>query len=514
MLRRRPFRAQDLKHRNEDDFRFNRVEGLRQETPPVHGTRRLALKPDGARETNSHIMTIQYSLIFLTALVCLGAMIWVWIKYKETIHPVLIIGPLMFGAYAWTPFLGILEDAFPALIDSERLTIVLSVNLAFISAYFAGCLWQTKKIPRSAALSSFDEMLAFMRRLRPKVTKLAVFLAAFAHFGYWSGIIHSGGFLSAFGQAKGGGSTGVGYLDESMLAGFPAAIAFAASRSGRGKLARQLVCCALMMLPGLIQGTFGGRRGPLFLSLMTLMLCWFLIRGKQPTIKALAIATLVCSLAVLFWGSQRKHVYLGSTEGMEVDRFLESIQEERGSEGGTFTTGAALIVTSMESGKYNWGSRYLVTYFVRPIPRQFFEDKQQVYYWGTSGAPDAYDFLRVMGWEPLAGFATGFVADLFVEFSWGGLIVAFLYGALVGFVWRRARLLGGIWLMELCLAMMLSIYIPTQSVSAFLQRFLLMSGFCWIGWRLILQRDWRLWQSRLRLERQGRSVAPVPGLLR
>lgn len=454
-------------------------------------------------------MIVQFALIFLTASVCLGTMALIWFRYKETIHPVLIIAPLMFGGYAWTPFMGILEDSLSPLIDDERLTIVLVVNLCFISAYFAGCLWQTNKIPRSAVHSSLDEMLAFMRRLRPKVTKLAVLLAAYAHFGYWTGVLRVGGFMSAFSQAKGGGHTGVGYLDESMLAGFPAAIAYAASQSGRGRLLRRMFWCAMMMLPGLIQGTFGGRRGPLFLSLMTLLLCWSLLKGKWPSIKALAVATAVCSLAVLFWGSQRQHVYLGSTEEMDVDRFLESIQEERGSEGGTFTSGAALITTCMERGRYNWGSRYLVTYVVRPIPRQLFADKQEIYDWGTSGAPDAYDFYGVMGWEPLAGYATGFVADLFVEFSWGGVIVAFFYGALVGYVWRRARLLGGLWLLELCLTMILSIYIPTQSVSAFFQRFLLASGFCWIGWQFILQRDWRTWQARLRLLRQGRRAVPV-----
>jgi len=150
----------------------------------------------------------------------------------------------------------------------------------------------------------------------------------------------------------------------------------------------------------------------------------------------------------------------------------------------------------MDTDKYLWGRRSLANYIVRPIPRIILPDKDSIYEWSMVGGPDLSDWRVVLGWKPQAGFATGFVADLFSEYSWWGVIAAFFYGALPGLVWRRAQTEGGIWFVQLGLVLILAIYVPSQSVSAFLQRFLFMSILTWLAWRMFLGKEWDRWMLR------------------
>jgi hypothetical protein len=66
------------------------------------------------------------------------------------------------------------------------------------------------------------------------------------------------------------------------------------------------------------------------------------------------------------------------------------------------------------------------------------------------------------------------VADLYASFAWGSLIVIYLFGWGLVTLWKRHQLRGGLWTVLFAEAMILTIYIPTQSFSAFYDRFLIM----------------------------------------
>ena len=87
-------------------------------------------------------------------------------------------------------------------------------------------------------------------------------LAAYAY-----GIVNVGGFVAAFSRVKGGGETGSGYIGEAANLGLVAAALVALSRYREGWTQGTLILLLMGLLPNLVQGTFGGRRGPLFLSL-------------------------------------------------------------------------------------------------------------------------------------------------------------------------------------------------------------------------------------------------------
>jgi|GEM_PF-5709668 len=238
---------------------------------------------------------------------------------------------------------------------------------------------------------------------------------------------------------------------------------------------------------------------------------YFIAKGKRPTIPAFALAVGTAVIVTIFIGAQREHLFYGSDKGVDKEKIGSYFRDERQSKGGTFVTAAGSILTAVNCDKYHWGRRYLVNYLVRPIPRQLLADKDRIYAWGMANGITERDWYTVMHWTPESGYATGFTADLFLEFSWFGVIGAFLYGMLFGFVWRYARIKGGIWLIVFGIALMLVIYVPTQSISAFLQRFLFMSGLSWISWHLLLSRQWDRWQrmSGMKLKPAVNMEPPV-----
>jgi hypothetical protein len=111
-----------------------------------------------------------------------------------------------------------------------------------------------------------------------------------------------------------------------------------------------------------------------------------------------------------------------------------------------------------------------------------------VYQEDVGGIPDA-EWVAAVGWIPLRGSAAGFITDLFLEFSWGALLFCYLLGRFYGALWRKAATLGGVWTLLFIEAAALSVYIPTQSVSAVFHRFLFMTIPTLLLWKLMAPHD-------------------------
>lgn len=424
--------------------------------------------------------------LLVTAIACLCSIAYIWHGYRDPLHPLIAIGVLFFAGYVIMPYMAINDENVQNLIDPDKFETVLLVNLLLVSSFIAGCLWQTARIHPRAETTHWHERLEYFKLRSDSISKLVVLLGAYAHFGYWLGIINVGGFVAAYSRHKGGGAVASGYLGDASLAAYPAALLYAVSRSGKSKGLVDLIIVVILLLPNILHGTFGGRRGPLFIVLVVLAVCALLLRGRPVRMNSIVATAIAGMLAVTFIGSQRSFLYLGSGESVDFNAYFESLTEELASTGGTFVTASGTILTSLETGKHPYGRSYLVNYVIRPIPRQLM-DKTSLYEWARSDSIDLYDWLSVMGWLPQAGYATGFVADLFSEFRWWSLISAFFFGALPGFIWVQHIRRGGVWLLELALVMSLVIYLPFQSVSAFLQRFLFVGIILLIGWRVFVQ---------------------------
>ena len=142
-----------------------------------------------------------------------------------------------------------------------------------------------------------------------------------------------------------------------------------------------------------------------------------------------------------------------------------------------------------ETGACNYGRAYFTTYVVRPIPRQLWPTKYEDL--GVGWLVNQRDFGGItneeweaaLGWAPARGSATGFTGDLYLEFGLAGLMGCLALGFMYGRLWLNASRWGGVWTLLFVEAAALAIYVPTQSVSAVLHRFLFMSIPTYLIWR-------------------------------
>jgi hypothetical protein len=88
-----------------------------------------------------------------------------------------------------------------------------------------------------------------------------------------------------------------------------------------------------------------------------------------------------------------------------------------------------------------------------------------------------------MGWAEVPGAAATMVADMWVEFSWLELPVAFLVGWVFGRIWRLASTRIGSWMTEYIILCVLSIYFVTHSGEAVISRPVILSVFALLVWR-------------------------------
>jgi len=453
-------------------------------------------------------------LIILTAIVLIAGMLKAYYSDGDVLHPMLFFGPLFLFATVLDPWL--VRDALSRFFKYEEdVNLVLVLNLLGVTALVMGTLREVRprSAPRHQRAPSLDE------RERVQLRRVAWALAIVAVTTYAFGIWNTGGFVSAFSQVKGGGRSGSGYVAEAMNLGLVGAAMAALSQHRRRWTAPTIVLSFLGLLPNLIQGTFGGRRGPLFLALATFVLSWVFTRPRQPRLWVLGCSLAGVLVSVVFIGSQRSHLYLGSQDAeVKWDRFLGSFQpDESGAEGSNFIYGAGFVVATNHAGQFTWGREIAVNLLVRPIPRQIWPTKYEDV--GATWITNAYpglghitisDWLDAVGWVPLAGSSAISITDLFGEFGWGAIVAMYLIGR--GFAWLRfhRRTRGGLWELLYIEALILTIYLATQSFSAFYHRYLILSVPTIITWKMLMHRKHQPQATPSR--RVAQSLATPTGL--
>lgn len=419
-------------------------------------------------------------------------------RYKDAFHPAVFVAPLMIAGYSAWPLILNTDGRLVNLLGEAELIKIQTFYLVSLLAFSVGLSWPVQRSKLVAkALSPWQAITQTVKgiRARKRLLTLAVVLGVVSSGAYWFSIANAGGFDAAYSRYKGGGAAASGYIGEAALLGYPAAMIYALCRQGRGFRALDWFAILILISPNLLQGTFGVRRGPLFISLATLFVSWIVARGRPPSLRATAIGVGSALTAVVLMWSQRRswfeeEVADGGPEGLA--RTLLPSTEMLIENDYVSGVGSALVTEYYDA--FFWGKRWLVELFIRPIPRQLWPDKYEAVgaYWKVSGNPTGFSEMeqyQVLGFMLPRGHSMGLLSDLYSEVWWFGLVVTFGLGLFLRFLWLRHRTIGQVWTVVFLAAIGLSIYFPTQSFSAWYQRFLIMALGSFVAWRWVVGRD-------------------------
>lgn len=432
-------------------------------------------------------------LIFMTAIVIVGFAWRELVTTRDPLCPMVIFSPMLLYMFVYNPWTrvrgGGLASVFP---DIEQLQIVFVAFFLGILAFSIGLCWGrvNRNIPDRRFILLPEGVSKPVRR---QLFSLAVLMGLIANAAHWYMIWYSGGWSKVFSVAKPFLQTPSGYVGELPMLSYPALLMLAVAWQGRRLTLPRVMLFLLIATPQLTMATVGGRRGPMFLSVCALGACWCIVRSRRPPMKALVLGGGALALILLLLGENRSNLFTPWENEVDFtvvsDRLGPTGELTTGDE---FVAGSAMIIASDRLDRHYWGIRYFTTFLVRPIPSAIWPSKyhDMGLGWmqeapGSSGVADS-EWISLVGFIPASGNAGGFIPDLFLEFSWGMLIGAFLIGRVYSACWTRWRTRGGVWILIYFELLILSVYLPSQSVGAWLYRLMLLVLPTWLIWHRII----------------------------
>ncbi|MGE3314267.1 MAG: hypothetical protein AB7O26_04050 [Planctomycetaceae bacterium] len=447
--------------------------------------------------------------IALTAAVILGAMGVAYSRSKDALHPLMILGPMLLFVYVVRPSMLLGRDQMQPYLTPEQIAFAQAFFCMSIASLCLGALWGSG---RGRARVWF----AVTPKMRRRLVNLGVFLGFLAVGSYWYCLYRSGGFLTVYSRAKGQFSAGSGWINELVTLSIPAVVLMVLAWNGERRYRHYLFWGAVFASPMLMHGLFGARRGPTFMVLAAVLVAWYVRLRKRVSLwKVTTRFGLICLLA-MFLVSQRRNIYIGSDFDLNLGEFWNRVaaQEVDSTDDTILMYGFLNAVRDTKTCYY--GVRYAATYFVRPIPRQIWPTKYTDLGLGWMvnqsefGGIADQQWMEILGWVPARGSAVGFAGDLFIEFRWGAPIGCFVMGWFFGRLWRNASRRGGVWTLLYVQAAALSIYVPTQSVSAVFHRFLFIAVPTYFIWRYYIGRmSSPLPQQLVQAGPPARNAAPL-----
>lgn len=365
-------------------------------------------------------------LIWTTGAVAILSLLAAHRRHRDPLHPLMFLGPMMFYMYAWRPATLYYQGIFTEYFHNESdLAYALTVNLLSVTAFCFGCL--RERLP-SKLKPMLSEPFVPSAKLSRRLFSLSLLFGILGVAAFLVIVYSSGGFAAAYGSAKGGGRAASGYLGDGQILTLPAILLLVLSMQGKRWRPRTVGLLLLYATPYLIIGTLGARRGPVFSILICLLIPWFLASGKRPSMRSFLAALLFVGVIVTVLFTYRRQIYIGSDAEFDPDRLKEALYPVRQDvmTGDTTIFSAGLILASRHHAHHFWGGRYAVVLLVRPIPRQLWPTK-----YADTGMGWMGDRLRpagmtmrkwydALGWFPQTGAASGFAADMYLEFAWGG----------------------------------------------------------------------------------------------
>jgi oligosaccharide repeat unit polymerase len=432
-------------------------------------------------------------LLILTALVIAMAMWEGYLRTRDALMPMIVFGPMLAFTYVYSPAMlmyhGQLERFFPDLAQLEH---VARVNLLGVGLFCFGCVAASRRVRGTLNWGGVLEQITLDERTRARLFNMACVFGSIAVAGFAYMVYDSGGPWAVFSRAKPFLRAASGVIGEMPMLAYPAIMLLAITLRGRKIRLEHVMLVLFFASPHLIMASLGGRRGPAFLILSALVMSWYVARDRRPSLR-MVVGMVVClGVLMLFLASNRRNLYLGSERDVDTQAFSEGLVVGEGSSGQEFIYASGMMLSAEQLDHFYWGRRYFTLLFVRPIPKFVWPTKYEdlglgwmVNEPGTAGLSDSV-WLRAVGFMPMRGSAGGFIADAFIEFWWFGVIVCYLIGRLYGYCWTRSVLAGQIWTVIYVELLVLSVYLPAQSVGAWLYRALLLIVPTWILWQRVV----------------------------
>jgi len=413
---------------------------------------------------------------------------FIWLAYKrsrDSLHPMMYLGLLLFYLYSYLPINLVRQDAerLQSYLSVQQLDYVQFINLAGAFCICAGVLYGAKKVSFQAAA---QQSWVLPPNIKRRLKNAAIVCGILGVLGFVYGISQVGGFVAAYGEAYGGGTSASGYTREAILLTLPALIWLMVSQLNQKISPQTWAWIGIFAAPLLMHGLLGARRGPTAMVLIASVVGWYFVRFKRPRLAAVLAGALVLGTLLMFLVANRGNIYLGSDFEFEgTSSYASEV-----SSGNEFIYGSGVILHADITESYMWGRRYFTIFFIRPIPRFLWPSKYQ----DASrilGIPDlevnlgtgGENFIGPLGWAGAIGSAPGIVADMWLEFWWFSFLALFLIGWFYGMVWRKAITRGGLWTISYILMAALSVYMVMQTLEAMAFRFLFMFAAAWLIWK-------------------------------
>ena len=421
-------------------------------------------------------------LLVIFAFIC-ASMFVAFRRSRDPLHPMMFLGPMLIYVYVLRPWVLLANGDLQAFVDDGQIVFAQVLFTLGIILFCGGMLHASRNVYGRIRLQVPQHM-------QGRLFTLGCFLGTFSVVAYWFAIFRSGGFFAVYGQAKGYSSAGSGWINELVNLSIPSAALLVLAWQGQRSNRHYLLLAVFFASPLLIHGFLGARRGPAFIILATLLVAWYIGSGKRISLWKVTTRFGLIGLLTLFLVAQRQQIYIGSNFDFSFQEFWTRVVPSDVNESDDTVFMYGFVSGIHETRTHYWGMRYAATYLVRPIPRQLWPTKYEDL--GLGWMVDQSDFAgitdaqwhEVLGWVPTRGSAVGFAADLFLEFAWAGLIGCFGFG----WLWSRANRGGGLWTLLYIQAAALSAYVPTQSVSAILHRFLFMTLATVLVWKYYIGR--------------------------
>jgi hypothetical protein len=419
-------------------------------------------------------------LFFLLYLLLLGGVICVlkaWSRYGDLFHPTVVMVPQVLFIYFAMPYYGLSVNqqeflwrggGWEALAQFQAVVLLMAFSLQL--GIWRGARFRRVKVAQRHAM-------------QPNAVFTAALVFGFGGIGAWLyGINQVGGFEVAYGHAYGGGWDDSGYIREATQVGIVAVPLLMLARRSRGMSMGDWALVLAFLIPLLLHGILGARRGPTFIGLATVAASYIVIfRPRIPFVVGISGAA-ATGLLLLYLVANRESIYLGSTRS--ADAPITAMMENWS--GNEYLSSSAMYRYVEATGSSFNGLRTLVHEIGRVPPHSMWPTKYKdlarafnldVDIETENGEP-IERIASVVGWKVAPGAAPGFVGEFWLEFGIGALLVIGTVGWIYGRFWRIARTNATIQPVYI-LFVALSIYLITQSIDAWLFRCFFFAGPAW-----------------------------------
>lgn len=377
-------------------------------------------------------------LSLLTGFSIISLMVLSIIRTRDTLSPAIIFGAMLIFQYVFYPIRFELTVPLPLreMLDDNQLIFAQSLFLVGATCIMVGLVAGTG-IRRHGAPLFAAPVLNYRQRVAARKT---MWVLAFISVG-----------TSLYASITSGGlavnvHTEFGHINEAYHFCVPATVFYLLSVSHRKLSWKDLIICVFLMSPMLIRGFLVAKRGPILIFALGLATIWFYAARRRPGLAALTVGGCATFMLVALLFFNRDAIW----SGREIDPNIDPLALASINPGNDFIYGAAMANVAHQRNVHDYGVRFLITVFVRPVPSAVWPSKYidasnffGVGLYTTIGTfiNESYLYLvsyPILGWQIAPGAYWGIVTDMFWEFRFFGVPLLFLMSYYFGRLYRKS----------------------------------------------------------------------------